>query len=378
MNENDHKERSILGLSRVLRSDRPDLPSHPSRGGSRGYDINKRNLVLDDVIATSLAEASEKHRISTSTIRRWMERVMPYRQTGNKPREDLVGLDQFLLCLAVHIYPRGSSDEIAAFIHRRGGSKVYSRATISKRCAELKLTRKKCSLEAYRAFTPRNLMIFRLFFSEPLPMGIRNVPRYQLCDTDEAKFCVMDFEKKIGRSYQAIRVRDGGHFSRSAPELNLIMTVEPGNPNLPAHMLGSLENPRKWWHISSESVEQGMFSEYIDHVVSDIEANPLPFGIDSRKIFLWDNLSVHGTALVHSTLEMRPTRATHRFVSMPRPPYQPKIPPIEYMFGEISTILARKCARNWGVEELYNELHNACMCVGLNGNLNRTFAHCGY
>ena len=156
------------------------------------------------------------------------------------------------------------------------------------------------------------------------------------------------------------------------------MTVEPGNANLPAHMLGSLENPRKWWHITSESVDQGIFSEYIEYVASDIEQNPLPLGMDSRKIFLWDNLSVHGTALVNSTLELRPSRATHRFISMPRPPYQPKVAPIEYMFGKISSILARKCARNWGIVELYNEIHNACMCVGLEGNLNRTFAHCGY
>ena len=264
MQDQDHKERSISGLSRVLKSDRPVLPSQPSRGGSRGYDMNMRNLVLDDVLVSSVDEAAEKHSVSPRTIKRWLHRVMPYRQTGNKARENLTGLDQFLLCLAIHIYPRGSSDEYAAFIYRRGGTKVYSRAAISKRCSELKLSRKKCSLEAYKAFTPRNRMIFRLFFAEPLPMGIRNVPRYHLCDTNEAKFCVMDFEKKVGRSYQAIRVRDGGpHFSRSAPELNLIMTVEPGNANLPAHMLGSLENPRKWWHIAPENVDQGIFSEYI-------------------------------------------------------------------------------------------------------------------
>ena len=209
-------------------------------------------------------------------------------------------------------------------------------------------------------------------------MGIKHVPRYQLCDTDEAKFCVLDFEKKTGRSYQAVRVRDGGHFSRSAPELHLIMTVEPGNPNLPAHMLGSIENPRKWWKITSESIDQGVFSEYIDYVASDIEKHPLPLNMDSRKIFLWDNLSVHGTALVNSTLELRETRHAHRFVSMPRPPYQPKVAPIEYIFGEIASILSRKCARHWGVQELHDEIHNACMTVGLNGAMNRTFEHCGY
>ena len=174
MQDQEHKEHSILGLSRVLKSDRPDLPSHPSRGGSRGYDMNMRNLVLDDVLVSSVDKAAEKHGVSTRTIRRWLHRVMPYRQTGNKARENLTGLDQFLLCLAIHIYPRGSSDEYAAFIYRRGGTKVYSRAAISKRCSELKLRRKKCSLEAYKAILhlinlPPNqeLLMHQIWFTHP-------------------------------------------------------------------------------------------------------------------------------------------------------------------------------------------------------------------
>ena len=209
-------------------------------------------------------------------------------------------------------------------------------------------------------------------------MGIRNVPMYQLCDTDEAKFCIVDIERKHGRGYKAVRVRDAGHYTRGAGEISLIMTVEPGNPQIPDIMLGSVRNPRKWWTITDSTIDQTVFSDYINYVCSDIETNPLPMDLDSRKIFLWDNLAVHGTALVHSTLEMRPTRQTHRFVNMPRPPYKPEVSPIEFIFGEISSILSKKCVRSWGVNELRDEIHNACMTVGQDGKLQRLFRHCGY
>ena len=188
----------------------------------------------------------------------------------------------------------------------------------------------------------------------------------------------MDIESKVGRSFRAMRCRDSGHFSRSSAEINLIMTIEPGNPLLPPGVRGSVENPRKWWRITPLSVDQDVFSDYINYVASDIEQNPLPDGLDGRKIFMWDNLSVHGTALVSSTLELRPTRQQHRFIPVPRPPYMPEIGPIEFIFGEISSILSRKCARHWGRANLEYKIHNACVMVGWNGTINQTFRHCGY
>ena len=49
------------------------------------------------------------------------------------------------------------------------------------------------------------------------------------------------------------------------------MTVEPGNPMIPDHQIGSLMNPRKWWKITVENTNQYVFSEYVDYVLSDIE-----------------------------------------------------------------------------------------------------------
>ena len=188
------KDRAKKGLSRELEISRLEkgVPSHPSKGGARGYSVEFRELVLQEAVVIGVPAAAIKFKVHKRTIWNWMKRIYPFRMTGNKQKECVTGFDQFLLCLSIYIYPRASSDQHAAFILRNGGSRVYSRSDISRRCKELDLKRKKCSLEAYKAFTPRNQLLFDMFFSEPFPMGVKFVPRYQLCDTDEAKFCIYD------------------------------------------------------------------------------------------------------------------------------------------------------------------------------------------
>ena len=160
--------------------------------------------------------------------------------------------------------------------------------------------------------------------------------------------------------------------------VNLIMTVEPGNPYLPPYLRGLIQNPRKWWRITEGTTNQVVFSDYIDYVCSDIEHHPLPDNFDSEKYFMWDNLRVHTTPMVTATLELRETRDDFAFVPIYRPPYQPKVAPIEYIFGEITNILARKCTKDWDLQRLIQELHSACVKVGLDKSLDRLFQHCGY
>ncbi len=45
------------------------------------------------------------------------------------------------------------------------------------------------------------------------------------------------------------------------------------------------------------STNQYVFSQYMDYVCSDIEDNPVPGGYNEQKFFMWDNLSVHTTAM---------------------------------------------------------------------------------
>ena len=203
------------------------------------------------------------------------------------------------------------------------------------------------------------------------------MPRYSLCDTDEAGFTLQAIESKYGRGYQALRVRDIGHYSRSGRDyFSLLMTVEPGNPNLPDHVNGSIRNPRKWWRIIQGSCDQFIFAEYMDYVCHSIEERPNNF--DSQKYFMWDNLSVHRTDLVLSTVELRPTRDDHQFCVVRRPPYRPKMAPIEYIFNEIGTILRRDVRSDWTPEDLELQINNACLAVGTDGKINNLFEHCGF
>ena len=369
------RERSRLGLSREINVLRTDHHKEPT-SGAKGYSIEKRIACLQFVNQFSVAAASREFKVSKGTIYRWIERIDPLQMTGNNERVFLTGLDQFLLTMCIYLHPRSTADEQATFIYANGGARAYSRQQISKRLNELGVRRKKCSIEAYQAFTPRNRLRARLFFTRGPRLGIQGVRRFKLTDTDEAKFMISKFQSKRGWGYKTQRVRDPGFYSKNAMGVNLIMTVEPGNPYLPNGARGSLSNPRKWWRITLENTNQVVFSNYIDSVLSDIEQNPIPNGMDDERYLMWDNLSAHLTALVTATVEIRPTHNT--FVPIRRPPYQPKYAPIEYIFGEIGQILGRKCAKDWDQERLINELHNACVMVGLNGSLDRTFRHCGY
>ena len=370
-------QRSRLGFTRetnILRTKHSPKPT----SGSRGVSLEIRNDVLQYANQFTVAAASRKFNVNASSIYRWIIRMDPLQMSGNKSRVILTGLDQFLLIMCIYLHPRSKADQQAAFILANGGGEAYSRQDICRRLKELGVTRKVCSLESFQAFTPRNLLRARLFFTEGPRIGVRGIPRFKLTDTDEAKFSLVKIESKRGVSFSTQRLRDAGFYKKGASSVNLIMTVEPGNPMIPDHQIGSLMNPRKWWKITVENTNQYVFSEYVDYVLSDIENNPLPGGFDRLRYLMWDNLSAHLTPLVTATVELRDTAPDFRFVPLRRPPYQPKYAPIEYIFGEIGGILERKCGRDWDQARLIQEIHNACVIVGRNGSLSRTFRHCRY
>ena len=271
------------------------------------------------------------------------------------------------------------ADERAAFIVANGGGQAYSRQDLYRRCSELNITRKQVVLQSKKAYTARNVLRNDLFWSERPRMGIAGVRTFRLTDTDETSFSLVKIETKKGYGYRAHRVLDTGNYTKGAHTVNLLMTVEAGNPHLEPYSRGSIQNPRKWWKITvGSTTNQYVFSEYIDYVCDDIETNPVPGGFDGEKYFMWDNLSVHTTGMVCTTLQLRPLRDRFRFISINRPPYRPWIAPIEYIFGDITLTLSRKCAKDWDERRLIDEIHNACVNVGMDGSLDRLFRHCGY
>ena len=368
------RNRSKAGLSRELNTSRTNNASHPSIGGSHGYPLHFRRDVLHFEAIYGVEFVIRRFNISKATIYRWKDRDMPYQQTGNKQKEELTGYDQYLMSICYFVQPRARSDEIAIFIAANGGTQGVSRQAITRRSLELDYSRKRASLEAFEAYTPINRMRCELFFSQPPPVGIHSTPLRWFIDIDEAGFTLTSCESKYGKATTCIRVRDTGHYRKGQNKLNLILGVEPGNPTLPPEMYGSIQNPRKWWCISVSNVDQVIFADFLDSMLSDIETNPVAG--DEHRILLWDNHTAHGTGLVTSTVELRPSRPQFQFMIVPRPPYQPKYAPVEYIFCEISSRLATMVQPNWTLLDLRVAIETCIVQIGRDCKLNRTFRHC--
>ena len=372
---NDAQERSNSGLYR-RQALRTNNTSHPSLGGSHGYPLWFRRDVLYWDQRFGLDYVIACFEVSEASVRRWRARDIPLQQTGNHDKEMLTGMDQFLLVSSLFLYPRASGDEVAIFISANGGTAGLSRSAISSRLMELNMTRKRASLEAYAAYLPRNRQRCAIFFALPPPVGIHGVPFFRLIDFDEAKFCLEGCESKYGHALTCVRVRDTGHYKKCARGINLILAVEPGNPMLPAHIYGSIQNPRRWWLLTTDNVNQINFSDFVDSVCTDIENHPVPGNFDNERYLMWDNLSAHLTGLLHATVEMRPTRPQQQFTIIPRPPYQPKYAPVEYVFCEIAMRLVQLVQPHWKLVHLRLAIQDILINVGRDCRLNRTFRHC--
>jgi hypothetical protein len=85
------QKNGVARVDRVLRDTR-FLP-HPSVGGSRGYDIPFRQMIVDAYLVGNPAPVGMR-----TSVWRWNRNgVVPFRMTGNKPVSALSG--QYLLLL---------------------------------------------------------------------------------------------------------------------------------------------------------------------------------------------------------------------------------------------------------------------------------------
>ena len=88
------------------------------------------------------------------------------------------------------------------------------------------------------------------------------------------------------------------------------MGIEPGDPRLPPHVRGGMDNPRQWVRcVQNGGTTIPVFRDFVDHICSDIEQNPVQHNnidTDDIRILLWDNLNSHHAAYVHQTVQGRP------------------------------------------------------------------------
>ena len=354
--------RKRVGATRELEQTRATLP-HPSRGGTRGYPTWFRVHELQQH-AQGLPTVA-----SAPSLHRWRNRLNPHRMTGNKEAETLVGYDQFLLCLYSVAYPEASADEIAAFIYRNGGN-LYSRSAITTRFNELEITRKVSSTEAHQAYLPQNVFKAQVFWNHPPPLGVVGIPRSKLLDFDEAGFSLEKVNRKRGRATKGIRVRKRGHYTRDK-KITVRVAISPGDPNLPAHVYGSIENPRRWLEVSHDAgTTADDHSRLCETVMNDLDTSEP--GNDTR-FFLWDNLISHHSPIVFQTVYGH--QGPRRYQIIPRPPYQPKWAPVEYFFCQLADRLRDRLWYINSLNDLEREIRN--IVPNLSG-IDGTFQDCGY
>jgi len=362
------EKRRRQGFSRELQQDRTKEAPHPSRGGSKGYEPWFRREEIQRAANGDPTTASGR------SINRWKVEVTPRQQTGNKSCSVLVGRDQFYLCLFLTAYPDASADEAALFIYNNTG-RVYSRKDVSKRLKELDLTKKIASTEAYQAFEPRNVLRAQLFWTHGPPLGVRGVPRYKLLDWDEFGIAMQQTATKYGHAHTSIRIRKPGHYCRDT-KLTALFVIEPGDPNLPANVEGSVQKPRRWIRVTRlAGTSAQTFADFADYVCTSIEMHRIP-GTDDHRVNLWDNLNSHHSPIVAQTVEARNNGT--RFSIVPRIPYQPKYAPIEYKICDLVSEVRRQATRDWDVNSLEQALYQVAATLGMNGGFDRTFDHCGY
>jgi len=370
--------RSAAGLPQELQQSRDNNAPHPRLGGSAGYPLWYREMVMDHATLHGNQAASDRYGVSLASILRWTDRIIPYRQTGGSERSNLVGNDLLLMAIFLLIWPTATGDEIAAFIFNNGGE-LYTREAISARMTELEITNKVASTEAYQAMEPINVLKAELFWSQPPPLGIVTIFIYQLIDFDEMGIGLEQVQTGKGHAHKSIRIRKTGHYSKHT-KITVIMAIEPGDPRLLPHVDGSRERPRRWYWIRQVAGTTALdTANFLNDMLTGLETNPSPNGLDNHRVILCDNLNSHKVPIVKYTVATRPApHQDKRYQLVYRPPYQPKYGPIEYVFAELGRQLEKLVQQTWTDDDLEHHIGIIADNLGMNGKFHNTFVHCGY
>ena len=360
------RERRKHGLPRQLQITRTAHP-HPRVGGSRGYPVPMRESQMWQRQNGYPTVASRR------SLNRWNNRLHPYLSTGNSERQEIVGMEQYLLILFLLAWPDARLDEVIAFLANAGpNGRIYSRAQVTRRMCELGLTKKVGSTEAHQASLPVNLFKREQFWTMPPPFGVNGCERRRLIDVDECGIEVLKTNRKYGHCMAGVRVVKPGHYTKDT-KLTILLAVEAGDPALQPEVQGSIQNPRRWLRILLKAGTTTLdFNEFLRFICTNLE-NVQPPGVvgNESRIFLWDNLSSHCSPIIHQTVE-----GEFGHVIIRRPPYKPADAPIEYIFCQLVHQLQTRTFECNNLVQLIQAVQNV-VATSLQG-FNNTFAKLGY
>jgi len=358
--------RRRIGVSRkdgVARD--PSLGKDPSRGGSEGYDIPFRELLID------LYQSGQPIPLKNlRSVQRWIkEGTARKRKTGNKASSSMGGVHIFLLAIYKRIYPQASRPQCAVFIATYSDDgRVFTNDEISKGLRKLKMTRKKASTSAYKAFTPTNEYLHHCFWEMKFPAGVNGILRKYLCDGDEMSIVLGDASLSYGHAVKGCRVRKGGNYGRGKNKVTIQMIIEPGSPDIDDSEPGSIALPRIWYRVSKdkgtsiEGYKSFLEKKFLNYLRPD----------EPRRVMMHDNLTSHKADDIYEVMDS----AGHEVIC--RPPYRPNEAPIEFAFDQLACEVRRRWDRITTESILIKEIHNIIRTRAGMGGFDKLFRDCGY
>jgi hypothetical protein len=263
-------------------------------------------------------------------------------------------------------YPEASLNQCIVFIGTHStDNQIFSERQITQALKDLDYSRKRGSTVAKQAFTAVNLRKHYMFWNRPYPVGAVGIQRRFLTDVDECGFEIDDANANYGHAVKGLRVRKPGNYGRGKVKITVILAIEPGDPNLPAHVQGSVQRPRRWFRVSTDiGTTTEVYKDYLRHDLFDrMPAN------EPMRTILHDNLTSHKSPEVVYLIHRR----GHRVVC--RAPYRPHDGPIEWAFDMLACEIRSRWDRIDSERDLIANVNDVIPTLS---GFDDLFAKCGY
>jgi len=275
------------------------------------------------------------------TINRWIQRrdelgnILPFKHTGNnRATREIRHHELVELALYKKVFPKSYTYEVAAHLHNRNPAvRPRSNSQICRAQQRLRLSRKRASTTAYKAYIPRNLTLRRMYFNETYPLGMVGTLRENIIDIDEMGLQLENCNRKHGNSLVGDRCDDKGHFINGLPKQNTLAAISGDN-----------NDPMRWLETwTGEGTTLHRFLMFVHRVCEDLSVRH-----PGRTFcFTMDNLNVHKNVLVIQEI------MNHGYRVVFRAPYWSCDGAIEYVFCTIHSYLLKHHGDVANLDALY-------------------------
>ena len=368
-------------MNRPLLQQRVDPIAHPSLCNGNPYSQDLRTLVLfisnyvenqndnNPQVRNFISLLRNEHVYPCSlTQSRWerlsieLGHVRPCRRSGNKGFERISGQDLVYLSIYRVIYPKCSIAEINAFLYRVNIANpffsFYSPSQISKAESMIGLSRKKGSTTAYQAFYDVNLIKRWNYWNYPFPLGMGGIHRSRIIDLDECGIFLETANRKFGKAYSGLRVRDEGPYSKTE-KWNLLLAI-CGEDSVDG------VDARRWadlWLVGGTTINKML--EFIHSILNDIG----PATPENFYVFTMDNLNSHKNIAVIALIHVYGHGVVYRA------PYWAVDGSIEFVFNTIQTLVRSRLYEIYSGDDLIQVIYQSIQSID---SFSAYFIHVGF